>query len=1135
MRAAVRAGTVVGDFRVMSLTGEGAMGTVYLAEDVTNGRRVALKLLAPELARDERFRQRFLRESQVVASLDHPHIVPTVGAGEKDGFLYLAMAYVDGSDLREVLRRERRLEPERAVELIAQVADALDAAHAAGLVHRDVKPGNILVAGDSDGERAYVCDFGLARHVSSVSSLTGERGFVGTIDYVPPEQIEGGTIDRRADVYSLGCVLYECLAGERPFDRDSELAVVFAHLNEPPPRLSDLRPELPDAFDDVFATALAKSPDDRYSSCGELAEAARAVLRGKTFSRPWLRQRRLLLAAAALLVAAGAAVGGVLAARGSHGRAAAGPAISLRPDALNLIDTRTHRVVAHVGSRAARFTQGVGSIAFSKTAAWATIPASQALVRIGLANRRVTRIDRLPWVPGGVGADANSVWVTQDIGQEVIRFDAGTGRIADRFEIRGDPTGANAGGVASADGSLWLSRGNGVVRIDPRTGRVLHRFATPSRWLVFADDAIWAADPGSGRIWKIDPATNRVAGHQKLHGWLSDLAVGGGSVWAPIVPDDLVFRLSEDDLSIQTSLQTGSDAQHVSFGDGHLWIANTTSRAVSFLDDVSGARKQLQGEAQPVAAVYHGGLVWTAAAPAPTPLRPIKGEELRVSTPTDTAVDPDPMGGKGSVRQLMYATCANLFYYPDSAGEKGSKLRPEIAAGMPTISADGRTYTFRIRPSYRFSPPSGEAVTAQTFKHTLERSLSPKNVYSAGPQLASDIEGVGAYRAGKAAHIAGIRVHGNVLSIRLVKPTGDFLTRISMFAFCPVPLSLPIHQPGFTVKPIPSAGPYYIESIQGARTVLERNPYYPGKRPRRAERIVYTNNIPTPSAVVLANAGAVDLLPQDFDNTTPFFGPGALLDQREGPQSGAARSGKQQYYPYGAPFLDMIVFNTRRPLFRDARLRRAVEYALDRPALAAAYADAPSDEIVPPAVPGFRSGHVYPVKGPDFTTARRLAGRGSRHAVIAICGDPRLPKLAAIVRSDLARIQTTTSIIQSEQCPGEYQHADLLFTTIGANELELDPAQLIDQALESSIYGSPLGPGPWDAARFRAEIERAHALRGQARLATYRRIQKQLLNMAPLAVFGSYVWGEYVSPKVGCRLNQGEFGFLDLGELCKSS
>ena len=244
------------------------MGAVYLAEDLSRTQRVALKVLDPELAHDERFRQRFLRESQVAWSLNHPNIVPSLASGEEDGVLYLAMEYVDGSTCGRFFAAKVP-RPGRTV-VSWQVADALDAAHAEGLVHRDVKPGNILVTTGRTENDAYVCDFGLARHVSSVSSLTGERGFVGTIDYVPPEQIEGGTIDGRADVYSLGCVLYECLAGARPFDRESELSVVFAHLNEPPPRLSDLRPELPEAVDDVFATALAKSPDDRYSTCGEL-------------------------------------------------------------------------------------------------------------------------------------------------------------------------------------------------------------------------------------------------------------------------------------------------------------------------------------------------------------------------------------------------------------------------------------------------------------------------------------------------------------------------------------------------------------------------------------------------------------------------------------------------------------------------------------------------------------------------------------------------------------------------------------------------------------------------------------------------------------------------------------------------
>ena len=313
MSSPVAIGSVVAGFRVDSLIGQGAMGAVYLAEETTTGRRVALKLLAPALAEDERFRERFLRESELAASLDHPNIVPILASADEIGVLALVMAYIPGLDLRELLRREAPLEAERALGLVSQVADALDAAHASGLVHRDVKPGNILVG---EGDHVYVCDFGLARHVTSASSLTGDRGFVGTIDYVPPEQIKGEAIDGRADVYALGCVLYECLAGTRPFERESELAVVFAHLNEPPSRLADYRPELPAAFDEVFATALAKTPSERYSTCGELVESARAALSGRRGVRRRRGRRGLVLAVAASIMVAGAAIGGIVALRG---------------------------------------------------------------------------------------------------------------------------------------------------------------------------------------------------------------------------------------------------------------------------------------------------------------------------------------------------------------------------------------------------------------------------------------------------------------------------------------------------------------------------------------------------------------------------------------------------------------------------------------------------------------------------------------------------------------------------------------------------------------------------------------------------------------------------------------------------
>ena len=310
-------GTLVGEFRIRELLGAGAMGTVYLADSVESGDPVAVKVIAAGPSHDTRFRERFERECALAASLHHPNVVTTIASGETEGQLYLAMGYVEGSDLREILRREAPLEPARALRLVAQVADALDAAHELGLVHRDVKPGNILVTERDGEERALVCDFGLARHVSSVSSLTGDRGFVGTIDYVPPEQIQGNLVDRRSDLYSLGCVLFECLVGARPFERESELSVVFAHLNDPPPRPTEFRPELPAAWDEFFARALAKEPSERFDSGRQLVEAARAAAAGKRRRSRRFRRRVIAVTAAA---AVAAAVGAGLALDDAHGQ-----------------------------------------------------------------------------------------------------------------------------------------------------------------------------------------------------------------------------------------------------------------------------------------------------------------------------------------------------------------------------------------------------------------------------------------------------------------------------------------------------------------------------------------------------------------------------------------------------------------------------------------------------------------------------------------------------------------------------------------------------------------------------------------------------------------------------------------------
>jgi class 3 adenylate cyclase/tetratricopeptide (TPR) repeat protein len=270
-------GEELAGYRVESRVGRGGMGIVYRAEDARLGRRVALKVLSPEFAADRRFRERFLRESRLAASLDHPNVVPVFEAGEAGGALYIAMRYVEGSDLGTLIERQGVLPPEVALAVVEQVAQALDAAHARGLVHRDVKPGNILV---TESRHVYLTDFGLSRLVGA-PSLTGSGQFLGTVAYVAPEQIEGEEVGGAADVYALGAVLVECLTGTTPYPRDSDLAVLWAHIHDDPPSVSGRRAGLPPALDGVVARALAKDPGARFATCEELVAAAReAFARG---------------------------------------------------------------------------------------------------------------------------------------------------------------------------------------------------------------------------------------------------------------------------------------------------------------------------------------------------------------------------------------------------------------------------------------------------------------------------------------------------------------------------------------------------------------------------------------------------------------------------------------------------------------------------------------------------------------------------------------------------------------------------------------------------------------------------------------------------------------------------------------
>jgi serine/threonine-protein kinase len=270
-----RLGTEIAGYRIEERIGRGGMGVVYRAQHMNLQRRAAIKIIAPEFADTKGFRSRFIREARIAAALQHPNIVTVYDAGQSGQTLYIAMQFIRGSDLAAILNEEGRLRPYRAIDVCRQVASALDAAHGMALIHRDVKPGNVLI----EGRRAYLTDFGLTkRSGGSKSGLTQAGELVGTIHYVAPEQIEAGDVDARTDVYSLACLLFHCLTGHVPFERDTDVAVIYAHLSETPPKLTDVRPELPAGLDAVIAKGLDKSPDRRFQSCSDLMSAARVVI-----------------------------------------------------------------------------------------------------------------------------------------------------------------------------------------------------------------------------------------------------------------------------------------------------------------------------------------------------------------------------------------------------------------------------------------------------------------------------------------------------------------------------------------------------------------------------------------------------------------------------------------------------------------------------------------------------------------------------------------------------------------------------------------------------------------------------------------------------------------------------------------
>jgi ABC-type branched-subunit amino acid transport system substrate-binding protein/streptogramin lyase len=615
MKAAFTPGTTFAGYRVESIVGRGGMGVVYRATDLSLERPVALKVIAPELAEDERFRDRFLREPRLAASLDHPNVIPIYEAGEHDEQLYLAMRFVEGSDLRSVLDREGKLSPERALAVAAQVAGALDAAHRRALVHRDVKPANVLL---DEGGHVYLTDFGITKQLGGDSTDTGR--VVGTLDYLAPEQIRGEPVDGRTDSYALGCVLYECLAGAPPFRRATEAETLWAHMQEEPPPLRGRR-----ALDPVMRKALAKDREVRYGSCAELVEAASAALGlvAPSAPRPLVpagvrRRAHLVLAAGLLLLAVVIGVVILAVTGGDEGADPLGNGIAA-------IDPANGGVSSFIESR-----EPPGNVAVGEGAVWMLNNEEESVSRIDPETGEVTSTIDTEGVPSELAAGEGALWVGNAGGRErtnatvsVTRIDPDSPEVRHTTRLLGNegvfPV-AGAPRIAVGAGAVWAANPNGSVsRIDPDSGRIVATIEMPSPvWTLAAgDEGVWVlGDQGAPAVTRIDPRTNRVAQTIRIGAPSAEgVAVGAGSVWVTAADPGLVWRIEPGRPPVLRTIDVGRGVTFVAFGDGAAWTGNYVDGTVARIDprtNTVSARTSV-GAPQALAAGEGGGWVSVAA------------------------------------------------------------------------------------------------------------------------------------------------------------------------------------------------------------------------------------------------------------------------------------------------------------------------------------------------------------------------------------------------------------------------------------------------------------------------------------------------------------------------------------------
>jgi streptogramin lyase len=650
------AGTVFAGHRIEALAGRGGMGVVYRATHLGLGRTVALKVIAPTLTEDDAARQRFLRESKIAASIDHPHVIPVYYTGEDEGVAYIAMRYVPGDDLRSLVRKVGPLPPHDAARITQQTAAALDAAHASGLVHRDVKPANVLLG---QGEHVYLSDFGLSKRTLSVDGETGSGQWVGTLDYVAPEQIRGERPDARADVYALGGVLYFALTGGAPFPRDGDEAKLWAHLREPPPRPSDQVEGLPPDLDGVVARAMAKRAADRFPSAGDLGRAAVAAAEQSTVTE---RERVVGVGAAAPAETAPESI----------------PELP-PPRAASEADTvaerrgrRRRRAAVIVAGAAALGAVAVAvAIGVGGGESGAPPPTPQPTIKTEVTPKRVWTV-RVRRRPNSIAAGDGIVFATNYRNKRVTLVDERTGKLR---RVR-PKVGVGGRDVATGLGAAWLavSREKAVYKLDLSTGKRLARIALPSspQKLSVGRSAVWVGmstlEPGvPDSLAKVDPRSGRVAGTYPVPAGVRDLVATPAGIWVVHRENATASRLDPRTLKVIRHVSVGvSPAGEAAYGAGSVWVVSSQEDTVVRIDDKTGSRVSIGVGRRPVGIAARGSQIWVTSFIDHTISRIDPKTSRLAGDPVDAPLNPYALAltrdsvlltgvGRGEIVRIRYA------------------------------------------------------------------------------------------------------------------------------------------------------------------------------------------------------------------------------------------------------------------------------------------------------------------------------------------------------------------------------------------------------------------------------------------------------------------------------------------------